>query len=237
MQARIELLATPNRAIARFCLIGLLASAFLVSEAVFARELQGGTRLHLDRHVTLPSPFRLEIQHSEYRLAGDQRIRAPHQGHLAKLVEKHASAKGLDPELVHAVIRAESAFRADAVSPKGAVGLMQVMPMTGKRFGINDLASPESNLVAGTTYLRHLLDRFHNLPLALAAYNAGEGAVMRAGGKIPAYPETRGYVQAVMRNYQESFDPGMNEFRLYIDGARLAENELALYRLNPEAVR
>lgn len=190
--------------------------------------------LRLDRHVTAPSPFKLEISRSEYRLSGTQSREKPHQEGVSRLVEKHAGARRLDPELVHAVIRAESAYRADAISPKGAVGLMQVMPTTGRRFGVSDLASPESNLLAGTAYLRHLLDRFDNLPLALAAYNAGEGAVIRAGGKIPAYPETRGYVQTVMRNYQERVGAGLNESRIYVEGVRLADSELALYRLSPE---
>ena len=233
MPALIELWAMRARLIGPFCLLGVL----VMPGVVMAHEVAAGAKLHWDRHVSLPSPFRLEIPRSEYRLTEAERGGAPRHGHVAKLVDKHASARRLDPELVHAVIRAESGYRAGAVSPKGAVGLMQVMPMTGMRFGVNDLVSPESNLVAGTAYLRYLMDRFDNLPLALAAYNAGEGAVMRAGGKISPYPETMAYVQAVLRNYRESLDSGLNESRVYIDGARLTESESALYHLNPAAVR
>ncbi len=206
-----------------------LAAWCIPGVGVAHEAVRASSPLRLDRHVTAPSPFKLEIPRSEYRLSGEK----PHQDGVSRLVEKHAGARRLDPELVHAVIRAESGYRADAISPKGAVGLMQVMPTTGRRFGVSDLASPESNLLAGTAYLRHLLDRFDNLPLALAAYNAGEGAVIRAGGKIPAYPETRGYVQTVMRNYQESVGAGLNESRIYVEGVRLADSELALYRLSP----
>lgn len=212
----------------------LCLAAWCVPVVGVAHEaVRASSPLRLDRHVIAPSPFKLEISRAEYRLSGVQSRKKPHRDGVSRLVEKYAGARRLDPELVHAVIRAESAYRADAISPKGAVGLMQVMPTTGRRFGVTDLASPESNLLAGTAYLRHLLDRFDSLPLALAAYNAGEGAVMRAGGKIPAYSETRGYVQTVMRNYQESVGAGLNESRIYVEGVRLADNELGLYRLNP----
>jgi len=146
------------------------------------------------------------------------------------MIERHAVARGLDPALVHAVIKAESAYRPEAVSPKGAVGLMQVMPATGRRFGVSDLEQPESNLKAGTTYLRHLLDRFDNVLLALAAYNAGEGAVRRFGNAIPPYPETRGYVQEVLRSYGK-VGPEKHVPQVYVEGVRLADGDLASYRL------
>lgn len=152
------------------------------------------------------------------------------------MIERHAAARGLDPALVHAVIKAESAYRPEAVSPKGAVGLMQVMPATGRRFGVSDLAQPESNLKAGTTYLRHLLDRFDDVPLALAAYNAGEGAVRRFGNAIPPYPETRGYVQNVLRSYGKVVQENP-VLRVYVEGARLTDGDLASYRLIDTAGR
>ncbi len=185
------------------------------------------------------SPFRLSIQRSEYVLQGTQgRLagsaagqRSPAASAFSPLIERQARAKGVDPGLVHAVIRAESAYRPDAVSPKGAVGLMQLMPATARRFGVLDREHPESNVSAGTAYLRLLLDRFDSVPLALAAYNAGEGAVMRYGNQIPPYAETRGYVARVLRDYG---DAGIAPARLppvYGAGLRLAANDLAPYRL------
>ncbi|MEM7052085.1 MAG: lytic transglycosylase domain-containing protein [Acidobacteriota bacterium] len=107
----------------------------------------------------------------------------------------------LDPELVAAVVRAESAFDARAVSHKGARGLMQLMPATGRRFGLrpDQLFEPSRNLEAGSRYLGWLLERFSgDLRLALAAYNAGEGTVDRYGG-VPPYRETRNYIRRIYR--------------------------------------
>ena len=120
-------------------------------------------------------------------------------------------ASNLDYELVKAVITAESGFDAQAVSPKGAIGLMQVIPATAERFGVTgdargpveaQLADPRTNIRTGTRYLRHLLNLFEGqLDLALAAYNAGEGAVQRAGNRIPEYRETQNYVKTVLQIY------------------------------------
>ena len=114
-----------------------------------------------------------------------------------------ASRQGVDYELLQALIATESGFDAGAVSPKGAIGLMQVMPATAGRFGVaadprrtvaEKRLDPALNVSAGTRYLRYLLDLFPGrLDLALAAYNAGEGAVQRAGNRIPAYKETQNY--------------------------------------------
>lgn len=117
-----------------------------------------------------------------------------------------AAAAGwkLDAALLHAVIATESNHSPTAVSPAGAVGLMQLMPATARRFGVDNPRSPEQNLKGGAAYLRHLLDRFdQNLDLALAAYNAGEGAVEAHRRQIPPYAETRRYVPEVTRRYRE----------------------------------
>lgn len=115
---------------------------------------------------------------------------------IAETAEKHR----LLPELLHAVIEAESAYDPDAVSHAGAVGLMQLMPMTAKRFGVTDRKDPEQSVEAGATYLRLLLDRFDNdLKLAIASYNAGENAVEKYGRNIPPYRETRHYVIKVLK--------------------------------------
>lgn len=122
---------------------------------------------------------------------------------LSPLIDSAASASQLRPALVHAVVRAESAYRSDAVSPKGAVGLMQLMPGTAERYGVTNRRDPAQNLRGGTEYLRDLLQMFDNdLQLALAAYNAGENAVIKYGNQIPPYNETRNYVRKVIRFYQ-----------------------------------
>jgi|SRR5579871_2235885 soluble lytic murein transglycosylase-like protein len=113
------------------------------------------------------------------------------------LVKEAAERHRIDPALIRAVIETESGWNAAAVSRKGAVGLMQLVPSTAQRFGVKDLFSPKQNVDAGVRYLKALLERYNgNLELALAAYNAGEGAVDRARG-VPAYRETRNYVQRV----------------------------------------
>ena len=122
-----------------------------------------------------------------------------------KLVREAADRHHVDPALIRAVIQTESNWNSGAVSRRGAGGLMQLIPTTAQRFGANDLFNPQQNIDAGVRYLKTLLERYNgNLDLALAAYNAGEGAVDRAHG-IPAYRETRNYVQKVQDAY---FRPG-----------------------------
>ncbi|AGK47354.1 transglycosylase SLT domain protein [Burkholderia thailandensis MSMB121] len=128
---------------------------------------------------------------------------AAHGARYDALIDAVARQFELDARLLHAMIETESRYDADARSPKGAVGLMQVMPETGRRFGFTDLADPDTNLRAGATYLKWLLKTFDdNLELAVAGYNAGEGAVMKAGRKIPPYRETQLYVRAVLKRYR-----------------------------------
>ena len=124
---------------------------------------------------------------------------------VEKLVREAAERHHVDPALVRAVIQTESNWNPGAMSRKGAVGLMQLIPTTAQRFGASDAFNPKQNVDAGVRYLKTLLERYNgNLDLALAAYNAGEGAVDRAHG-IPAYRETRNYVQKVQNAY---FRPG-----------------------------
>jgi soluble lytic murein transglycosylase-like protein len=121
---------------------------------------------------------------------------------VARLVDTIAPSSGLEPQLLLAVISAESGFRAKAVSPKGAQGLMQLMPATARRLGVTDPFDPEQNVRGGARYLNELMRLFNDdLRLALAAYNAGENAVLKYGRSIPPYPETRQYVTRVMERY------------------------------------
>lgn len=121
---------------------------------------------------------------------------------LEPLIEVHARAQSLDPKLVKAVIQVESGYNAAALSNKGAIGLMQLMPGTARLLDVLDPYDPVQNLKGGVTYLRNLLDRFSGqVEYALAAYNAGPGAVEKHGG-IPPYPETREYVRRVLSLYR-----------------------------------
>lgn len=131
---------------------------------------------------------------------------APMKGRkrYADMIARVAREQKIEPALLHAVVAVESAYNARAKSRKGATGLMQLMPATGKRYGVTDLLNPLENLRAGARYLRDLLALFdNNLRLVIAAYNAGEGAVMRSGNAIPPYPETRAYVPRVMQHYED----------------------------------
>ena len=127
---------------------------------------------------------------------------APSTAELTTVIERLAADHGVDPRLVEAVMRAESGGNPRAVSPKGAAGLMQLMPARAVALGVVDVFDPIENLVGGIRHLRDLLWRYQgNLSLALAAYNAGEGAVEAYGG-VPPYPETRQYVRKVLALYR-----------------------------------
>ena len=118
-------------------------------------------------------------------------------------IEAAAREQGVDPALVHAVISAESGYNPIARSPSGAAGLMQLMPETARRFGASNRLNPGQNIRAGVRYLRMLMDLFDNdLELVIAAYNAGENAVIRAGNRIPPYTETMIYVPRVLEYYR-----------------------------------
>lgn len=128
---------------------------------------------------------------------------------ITDLVEQTASRYQVDPQLVHAIIKVESEYQPQAVSPKGAMGLMQLIPETAQRFGVENPFNPKENIEGGVGYLKHLLSLFGgDLSLSLAAYNAGENAVKRSGG-VPSFAETRDYVQKVTDIYQSgSPQPG-----------------------------
>jgi len=140
--------------------------------------------------------------------AGTRVASRPHpaSGEIAKLVRSLAPRYKLDPNLVLAVVETESNFNPKAESHKNAQGLMQLIPATAERFGVRDVWDPEQNLRGGMAYLRWLLDHFDgDVKLALAGYNAGEGAVERHGG-VPPYKETRAYVKRIMRRLGSESD-------------------------------
>ncbi len=117
------------------------------------------------------------------------------------IIEKYAADYGLDASLIHSIIATESGFNAKAVSPKGAQGLMQLMPATAQRLGVGNSFDPEQNIRGGVKHFRSLMDNFNNdLELSLAAYNAGENLVQRLG-RVPEIRETKDYVQSVTARY------------------------------------
>lgn len=144
--------------------------------------------------AALPSPSQVPLPAVIHVSAAGDRY--------APLIAEVAGQYNIDPMLMHAVIHAESAYNEHALSDKGAVGLMQLMPATAERFGKTALYQPRDNLEAGAAYLQELLQHFGGrLSLALAGYNAGEEAVLRNGNTVPPYPETRAYVQRVLAYY------------------------------------
>lgn len=136
-------------------------------------------------------------------------VNAALRAQFAPLIGQVAREYDLDASLLHAIVTVESGYNPQARSPAGAIGLMQLMPQTAARYAVKNIWDPLENLHGGARYLRFLLSLFkNNLDLALAAYNAGEGAVMQAGNKIPNYAETKAYVPSVLTYYDRYRTPG-----------------------------
>lgn len=192
-------------------LIALLAGGFIVLpvSADIYRHVDGDGVVHYT-NVPPDSRFKVHRQVGERpsavaaTLASEVRyFTARDRKRYDRHIRAAARSTRLEPALIHAVISAESAYNPFARSRKGATGLMQLMPETAKRYGVKNLLDPAQNIRGGARYLRDLMDLFDNdLRLALAAYNAGENAVLRAGRRIPPYPETMTYVPRVMNYYQ-----------------------------------
>lgn len=188
-----------NRHIYLFATLCLLCATHAQAD-IYALEDDQGT-LHLtDAPVGEGYELLLEIRSGRQTGAGPAGMAAAaHQQRIARV----ANQTGIEAGLLNAVIAVESAYNHKAVSPKGAAGLMQLMPETARRYGVADRFDPDQNLLGGALYLRDLMARFDNrLDLVLAAYNAGEGAVERHGRKIPPFSETLRYVPRVLERYQ-----------------------------------
>lgn len=157
------------------------------------------------------------------RLSG--RLLATPDPLLAEAIERHARERDLEPRLVQAVVQVESGYNQRARSNKGAIGLMQLMPGTASDLAVTDPWDLEQNLRGGTSYLRQMIDRFGDLELALAAYNAGPEAVAKYGG-IPPYEETRNYVRRILHLFDGSGDGVLDGSRVFI--VRDANNQVRL---------
>jgi soluble lytic murein transglycosylase-like protein len=198
----------------RYVLAALLCLGAAAAQAeIFRYRDSRGHTVFTDRPIS-GRGYKLVWRSSEGRAReaapapAKRRTRATHRwakkGVYAPMIRTVAKKVRLSPELLHAVIQAESAYDSRAKSSAGAMGLMQLMPDTARRYGVSNAWDPAQNLEGGARYLRDLLDLFkNNLKLALAAYNAGEGAVQKYGNQVPPYPETRNYVRKVIDFYLE----------------------------------
>ena len=207
----------------RGILLFILLSAASASAEIAVME--SGKILYIDRfervdeevtlfltgggEVTVPSDLVVNIVPNEIvQDQGADPARVRLLPHLDSVIRPAASKYGLDPNLVAAVIWAESSGDPNAVSKKGAQGLMQLMPKTARELGVKNVLDPGQNVEGGSHYLRLMLDEHDgDLSLALAAYNAGPGAVRKYGG-VPPYRETRDYVGKVMRVYERAREAG-----------------------------
>ena len=193
---------SPLRQVGRSAAIGLVAAAWLLLTEALPAAAGDVFYSYVDRHGTIhftnvPTDprFKRIVQRSPYfrhRLSPAQ---------LEQAISHHAQRHRLEPALLRAVIKAESDFDPYAVSRAGAVGLMQLMPATAARYGV-DPYDPEENILGGARYLSDLIDMFGaDIPLAVAAYNAGENNVIKYGNRIPPFQETQDYVSRVMSYY------------------------------------
>jgi hypothetical protein len=149
------------------------------------------------------------IEREEPESLGDSATKArawtTGNGRIDSLIKQSGSKYGVDPYLIFCVMEQESHFNPRALSPKGARGLMQLMPGTSARFGIRHPSDPAQNVAGGTRYLKQLIDQFNGrIDLVLASYNAGEGAVMKFGRRVPPYRETRDYVKRISYRYRRA---------------------------------
>jgi soluble lytic murein transglycosylase-like protein len=182
----------------------LMASSVSAHTQIYTYVDASGTRHYTD--VPDNNRYRLLVLSPHDRTASGDRydwMLLSKAGQYDTIIEKAALSASVEPNLLRAVIVVESGFNSRAVSKRGAVGLMQLMPATAMRFGVSNPYDPRQNIHAGALYLKFLIDRFgHDVRLALAAYNAGEDAVERNGGQIPPFVETMAYVPRVLRIYQ-----------------------------------
>lgn len=189
-------------------------SAWLPSAVPNCVEIERDRRLQLPHHPPDPQPlnllFFLNATMSLQTTESHEAIPELTLDAIGSRAKHHAAIYGLSHRVVLAVIKAESAFNQRARSSKGALGLMQVMPSTARDYGVHDardLLQIDENIRVGTSHLARLMQRFGgDLPLALAAYNAGEGAVIRSGWRVPPYLETERYVEKIMRSLNEQIE-------------------------------
>lgn len=198
--------------------LGLAVLVLLLAAATSARAdyvvLRSGARLDVTGYEILPDRYILHLQGgvaevplSDIVAIEPEEIFEPIEEPLSdktpfeKVIRAAAQRYGMDADLIHCVIAVESNFNPKAVSPKKASGLMQLLPQTAALYGVKNIFDPEENVNAGTRYLKDLLEKYHDLTLALAAYNAGPERVDQYGRRVPPYLETMKYVQRIAKSY------------------------------------
>lgn len=185
-----------------FCLLFLLIFVSTSYADVYKRTDKNGKVYYTDEPKKGLKYRRIIRTKPKYYVKAYKNI-AKNKKKYAHYIHAASTKYHVDEKLVHAVIQTESAYNERAVSSAGAVGLMQLMPATAKRYGVKNRRNAKQNIDGGTHYLKDLLKMFDsNLKLVLASYNAGEGAVMKYHNTIPPYPETRDYVRKVMKLYK-----------------------------------
>jgi soluble lytic murein transglycosylase-like protein len=189
----------------------------LVQKTVSSRYVVAVTDGLASREAPVPSRSTLAMGSSTH-LKGFTTGNLQHDSYIVDSSRRY----GIDPLLIYSQMHQESTFKINATSPKGASGLMQLMPATARRFGVSKIYDPQQNIDAGVRYMRWLLDTFNgDVVLALAGYNAGEGAVMRYGWNVPPYRETQEYVRRITARYSAISDGR------YINAARRVNSQTA----------
>jgi hypothetical protein len=195
-----------------FATVALAGSATLAGADYVV--LRGGVRLNVTGYEILGDRYRLHLKSGTAEVLAEdvvgiepEEIFEPVEEPLSdktpfqKVIRAAAARYHVDADLIHCVIAIESNFDPKAVSAKNARGLMQLLPQTAAQFGVKDIFDPQENVNAGTKYLRQLMDKYNNLTLALAAYNAGPERVDQYGRRVPPYLETMKYVQRIAKSY------------------------------------
>ena len=182
--------------------LGLLLLLSTTARADIFKYVAPDGQIHLTKRPTPGLDYRLVVHMRPRTYHNDLKHLSVNKTKYTELIARAATKHQIEEKLIHAVIQTESAYNASAISPAGAVGIMQLMPDTARRYGVTDRLDAEQNIDAGARYLKDLLAMFNSdIRLAVAGYNAGEGAVMKYNNNIPPYPETINYVQQVLRLY------------------------------------
>jgi soluble lytic murein transglycosylase-like protein len=211
----------PSGLVLALVVVSCLRAVSAQAEIYAWRDEQG--RLVLSKQPAPPGvPVRTFAVHGNeaLRTTADETSAMPLERRLHAAVVDHAARHALDPDLVRAVIRVESGWNPRAVSRKGAMGLMQLMPATAAEYRVADPFDPDENIRAGVAYLRRLIDRFGKTELALAAYNAGPGAVEKYHRTVPPYRETQSYVKRIVSVTEVRLGPRRTIYKIVelIDG-------------------
>ncbi|MBI4461218.1 MAG: lytic transglycosylase domain-containing protein [Acidobacteria bacterium] len=189
----------PSRLLFVFAVIGTFLNVLHAAEPLSAHRDSDGRVVFTNEEASYYSASQGSVRASS---ADSSRQPSPTStSRIHDLIEGVAELHRVDPALIRAVVQVESNFNPFAVSPKGAMGLMQLIPTTARRFGVRNVFDPRANLDGGVRYMKYLMELFGgDLRLALAAYNAGENAVSRIG-RIPSFPETRNYLRKISQLY------------------------------------